>query len=29
MDGGNVTDSYTGIPKSIFTDRAADVKGAQ
>jgi len=29
MDGGNVTDSYIGIPKSIFTDRAADVKGTQ
>jgi Tfp pilus assembly protein PilN len=24
IDGGNVTDSYLGIPKSIFTDRAAD-----
>jgi len=29
MDGGNVTDSYIGIPKSIFADRAADVKGTQ
>jgi len=26
VDGGNVTDSYVGIPKSIFTDRAADVE---
>ncbi|HEY8992660.1 MAG TPA: hypothetical protein VIM37_02310 [Candidatus Microsaccharimonas sp.] len=24
INGGNVTDSYLGIPKSIFTDRAAD-----
>lgn len=24
VDGGNVTDSYLGIPKSIFTDRATD-----
>lgn len=24
INGGNVTDSYIGIPKSIFTDRAAD-----
>ena len=24
IDGGNVTDSYLGIPKSIFTDRATD-----
>lgn len=24
---GNVTDSYLGIPKSIFADRATDVKG--
>jgi len=24
IDGGNVTDSYLGIPKSIFTDRASD-----
>ena len=24
VNGGNVTDSYLGIPKSIFTDRAAD-----
>ena len=26
---GNVTDSYLGIPKSLFTSRAADIKGAQ
>ncbi len=26
---GNVTDSYLGVPKSIFVDRAADLKGAQ
>lgn len=26
---GNVTDSYLGVPKSIFTDRAADLKGGQ
>ena len=24
INGGNVTDSYLGIPKSIFTDRAKD-----
>lgn len=24
INGGNVTDSYVGIPKSIFTDRATD-----
>jgi Tfp pilus assembly protein PilN len=24
INGGNVTDSYLGIPKSIFTDRASD-----
>jgi len=29
MDGGNVTDSYIGIPKSIFTDRAVDAGGTQ
>jgi len=28
INGGNVTDSYLGIPKSIFVDKAADVKGA-
>ena len=28
IDGGNVTDSYLGIPKSIFADRAADAGGA-
>jgi len=27
IDGGNVTDSYLGIPKSIFTDRAVDTEG--
>ncbi len=26
---GNVTDSYLGIPKSIFADRAIDIKGEQ
>ena len=26
IDGGNVTDSYVGIPKSIFTDRAKDTE---
>jgi len=26
IDGGNVTDSYVGIPKSIFANRAADVE---
>ncbi|MBC7943586.1 hypothetical protein H7X68_03765 [Candidatus Saccharibacteria bacterium] len=26
---GNVTDSYLGVPKSIFVDRATDLKGAQ
>lgn len=26
INGGNVTDSYLGIPKSIFTDRATDTK---
>lgn len=26
VNGGNVTDSYLGIPKSIFTDRAADTE---
>ena len=26
---GNVTDSYLGVPKSIFVDRATDIKGAQ
>lgn len=26
---GNVTDSYLGIPKSIFVDRATDIKGTQ
>lgn len=26
---GNVTDSYLGVPKSIFVDRAADLKGTQ
>jgi len=26
INGGNVTDSYLGIPKSIFTDRAADTE---
>lgn len=30
IDGGNVTDSYLGIPKSIFVDRAVDLeKGKQ
>ncbi|MBC7565263.1 hypothetical protein H7100_03495 [Candidatus Saccharibacteria bacterium] len=29
INGGNVTDSYLGIPKSIFTDRAADAGGSQ
>jgi len=28
INGGNVTDSYLGIPKSIFVDKAADVEGA-
>lgn len=28
IDGGNVTDSYLGIPKSIFVDRAVDAGGA-
>ncbi|RWZ78453.1 MAG: hypothetical protein EOT05_01690 [Candidatus Microsaccharimonas sossegonensis] len=28
INGGNVTDSYLGIPKSIFTDRAADTGSA-
>ena len=27
INGGNVTDSYLGIPKSIFVDKAADVEG--
>ena len=27
INGGNVTDSYLGIPKSIFTDRATDTGG--
>ena len=26
---GNVTDSYLGVPKSIFVDRATDLKGTQ
>ena len=26
---GNVTDSYLGLPKSIFTDRASDLKGGK
>ncbi len=26
---GNATDSYLGVPKSIFVDRATDLKGAQ
>jgi Tfp pilus assembly protein PilN len=26
---GNVTDSYLGVPKSIFTDRATDITGDQ
>lgn len=26
IDGGNVTDSYLGIPKSIFVDRAVDLE---
>ncbi|MBC7868857.1 hypothetical protein H7X69_01595 [Candidatus Saccharibacteria bacterium] len=26
---GNVTDSYLGVPKSIFVDRAADLEGVQ
>jgi Tfp pilus assembly protein PilN len=26
INGGNVTDSYLGIPKSIFTDRATDTR---
>ncbi len=26
---GNITDSYLGVPKSIFTDRANDIQGAQ
>lgn len=29
IDGGNVTDSYLGIPKSVFTDRATDTGGTQ
>ena len=29
INGGNVTDSYVGIPKSIFTDRAADTEETQ
>jgi len=29
IDGGNVTDSYLGIPKSVFADRATDTEGAQ
>jgi Tfp pilus assembly protein PilN len=29
IDGGNVTDSYLGIPKSIFADRATDTGGTQ
>jgi len=29
INGGNVTDSYVGIPKSIFTDRAADTEEMQ
>jgi len=28
VSGGNVTDSYLGVPKSIFTDRAEDLEGA-
>jgi len=28
INGGNVTDSYLGIPKSIFVDKAADVGGS-
>lgn len=29
INGGNVTDSYQGIPKSIFADRAADTGASQ
>lgn len=29
INGGNVTDSYLGIPKSIFTDRATDTGASQ
>jgi Tfp pilus assembly protein PilN len=29
IDGGNVTDSYLGIPKSIFVDRAVDIEEDQ
>lgn len=29
INGGNVTDSFLGIPKSIFTDRASDTGGTQ
>ena len=29
INGGNVTDSYLGIPKSIFTDRAKDTGATQ
>jgi hypothetical protein len=29
INGGNVTDSYVGIPKSIFTDRATDTETTQ
>jgi len=29
INGGNVTDSYQGIPKSIFADRAADTEASQ
>jgi hypothetical protein len=28
-NGGNVTDSYLGVPKSIFADRAKDLTGGQ
>ena len=29
INGGNVTDSYLGIPKSIFVDRATDAKATK
>lgn len=29
IDGGNVTDSYVGVPKSIFVDRASDTGASQ
>lgn len=29
INGGNVTDSYLGIPKSIFADRATDIEGTE